>query len=38
MELGVLHYFLDLQPLFGLVAALLAPGGSFVLREFHPGA
>ncbi|WP_243296981.1 class I SAM-dependent methyltransferase [Bacillus litorisediminis] len=36
MELGVLHYFLDLKPLFETVAKLLRPGGKFVLHEFHP--
>jgi SAM-dependent methyltransferase len=36
MELGVLHYFVDLQPLMLVVQQLLAPGGRFVLREFHP--
>jgi hypothetical protein len=29
MEMGVLHYFLDLKPLMGLVAELLAPGGGW---------
>ncbi|WP_410769374.1 class I SAM-dependent methyltransferase [Fontibacillus sp. BL9] len=36
MEKGVLHYFLDLNPLFQVVAALLKPGGRFVLQDFHP--
>lgn len=36
LELGVLHYFVDLAPLMGLAAALLAPGGRLLLREFHP--
>ncbi|MEK5475734.1 class I SAM-dependent methyltransferase [Paenibacillus sp. FSL R5-0407] len=36
MEKGVLHYFLDLQPLFEVVAKLLKPGGRFVLQDFHP--
>ncbi|RUQ31628.1 class I SAM-dependent methyltransferase [Peribacillus cavernae] len=36
MELGVLHYLIDLQPLFHLVKGLLKPGGRFILHEFHP--
>ncbi|WP_245592250.1 class I SAM-dependent methyltransferase [Ectobacillus panaciterrae] len=36
MELGVLHYFIDLQPLFRIVKRLLRPGGRFILHEFHP--
>jgi 2-polyprenyl-3-methyl-5-hydroxy-6-metoxy-1,4-benzoquinol methylase len=36
MELGVLHYFIALQPLMDLVNQLLTPGGKFVLHEFHP--
>ncbi|HYK72438.1 MAG TPA: methyltransferase domain-containing protein, partial [Pseudoneobacillus sp.] len=36
MELGVLHYFLDLQPLFQTVGKLLASDGQFILHEFHP--
>lgn len=36
MELGVLHYFVDLEPLAETVAALLRPGGRFVLQDFHP--
>lgn len=36
LELGVLHYFLDLAPLMSVVRQLLAPGGRLVLREFHP--
>ena len=36
MELGVLHYFLDLKPLLETVKRLLAPGGKFILHEFHP--
>ena len=36
MELGVLHYLIDLQPLFERVKAMLKPGGRFVLHEFHP--
>ncbi len=36
MELGILHYFLDLHPLFNVVARLLKPGGAFVIQDFHP--
>ena len=36
MELGILHYFIDLKPLMEVVKQLLAPGGRLVLREFHP--
>jgi hypothetical protein len=36
LEMGVLHYFLDLRPLFDVVQQLLAPGGRLLLRDFHP--
>jgi len=36
MELGVLHYFLDLHMLFKKVSSLLKQGGLFILHEFHP--
>jgi ubiquinone/menaquinone biosynthesis C-methylase UbiE len=36
MEFGILHYFLDLNPLFQVVKALLRRGGSLVLQDFHP--
>lgn len=36
LEVGVLHYFTDLDPLFELVYTLLKPGARFVLRDFHP--
>jgi 2-polyprenyl-3-methyl-5-hydroxy-6-metoxy-1,4-benzoquinol methylase len=36
MELGVLHYFIDLEPLFKLIQQLLNEGGKFILHEFHP--
>ena len=36
MELGVLHYFLDLAPLLEVAARLLRPGGQLLLRDFHP--
>lgn len=36
LELGILHYFVDLQPLAALVMQLLRPGGRLVLQDFHP--
>ncbi|WP_010631202.1 class I SAM-dependent methyltransferase [Sporolactobacillus vineae] len=36
MELGILHYFVDLDPLAKLVRDLLKPGGQLILQEFHP--
>jgi SAM-dependent methyltransferase len=36
LELGVLHYFIDLHPLMSKVQQLLRPGGRLLLREFHP--
>jgi SAM-dependent methyltransferase len=36
LEVGVLHYFTDLNPLFELVYTLLKPGGRFILRDYHP--
>ncbi|MBL0387112.1 class I SAM-dependent methyltransferase [Tumebacillus sp. ITR2] len=36
MELGILHYFIDLLPLGVVVRELLKPGGRFVLHDFHP--
>lgn len=36
MELGVLHYYMDLVPLFEIVKRLLKQGGQFILHEFHP--
>lgn len=38
MEMGVLHYFVDLRLLMRAVSALLVPGrGTVLLRDFHPG-
>jgi SAM-dependent methyltransferase len=37
-ELGIVHYFEDLAPFASAVHAALAPGGYFVLRDFHPVA
>ncbi|WP_220377145.1 class I SAM-dependent methyltransferase [Cohnella phaseoli] len=36
MEHGILHYFLDLKPLFHVVQALLLPGSRLILQDFHP--
>ncbi|QAA22528.1 class I SAM-dependent methyltransferase [Sporolactobacillus terrae] len=36
MELGILHYFIDLEPLADLIEQLLKPGGTFIIQEFHP--
>ncbi|MFD3446802.1 class I SAM-dependent methyltransferase [Microbacteriaceae bacterium 4G12] len=36
MELGVLHYFIDIQPLVRVIKKLLRPGGQWILHEFHP--
>lgn len=35
-EIGILHYFTNLHPLFETANALLKKGGRFVLRDFHP--
>lgn len=35
-EMGIVHYFTDLSPFMDTVYQLLAPGGRFVLRDFHP--
>ncbi len=36
MELGILHYFVDLEPLANVIARLLRPAGRLVLQDFHP--
>ncbi|MED0969931.1 MULTISPECIES: class I SAM-dependent methyltransferase [Bacillus cereus group] len=36
LELGVLHYFLDLKPLFHIISNLLKQDGTFILRDYHP--
>lgn len=36
LELGVLHYFIDLKPLFTIISQLLKQGGTFILRDYHP--
>ncbi|BCB03711.1 class I SAM-dependent methyltransferase [Bacillus sp. KH172YL63] len=38
LELGVLHYFVDLKPVFTIVKDILKSGGMFVLRDYHPVA
>ncbi|WP_379136341.1 class I SAM-dependent methyltransferase [Paenibacillus sp. sgz500958] len=35
-EQGIVHYFTDLRPFMDIAKRLLAPGGTFVLRDFHP--
>lgn len=35
-EMGIVHYFTDLAPFMAAADKLLAPGGRFVLRDFHP--
>ena len=35
-EMGILHYFTDLQPLMLIVHDLLKNKGKFVLKDFHP--
>lgn len=36
MELGILHYFTDLQPIATVISKLLRVGGRLVLQDFHP--
>lgn len=36
LELGVLHYFVDLLPVFNIVRGILKTGGTLILRDFHP--
>lgn len=36
LEMGVLHYFLDLHPLFNKVAKLMNETSVFILRDYHP--
>lgn len=35
-EMGIVHYFTDLNQFMTVARRLLAPGGTFVLRDFHP--
>ncbi|MFD1739034.1 class I SAM-dependent methyltransferase [Bacillus salitolerans] len=36
LEIGVLHYFVDLTPLFKVVYDFLKPNGKLILRDYHP--
>jgi SAM-dependent methyltransferase len=36
MELGILHYFMDLAALARHIHAMLKPGSLFVVNDFHP--
>ncbi|MFD2445197.1 class I SAM-dependent methyltransferase [Bacillus sp. CGMCC 1.16607] len=36
MELGVLHYFIDLEPLAKVISNLLQVGGRVIIQDFHP--
>jgi SAM-dependent methyltransferase len=36
MELGILHYFIDLEPLVKIIKGLLGPGGRAIVQDFHP--
>ncbi|MCA1054129.1 class I SAM-dependent methyltransferase [Rossellomorea aquimaris] len=36
LEVGVLHYFVDLPPLFEMICRSLKPGGKLILRDYHP--
>ncbi|WP_082197408.1 class I SAM-dependent methyltransferase [Rossellomorea vietnamensis] len=36
LEVGVLHYFVDLVPVFTIVINMLKKGGTLILRDFHP--
>lgn len=38
MEMGILHYFIDLEPLAQIVEQLLHPGGRLILQDFHPSS
>ncbi|MBC2580359.1 bifunctional 2-polyprenyl-6-hydroxyphenol methylase/3-demethylubiquinol 3-O-methyltransferase UbiG [Clostridium sp. DJ247] len=35
-ELGILHYFIDLNPFFNIASRLLRKGGIFIVEDFHP--
>lgn len=36
MELGILHWMMDLKHFFSIVSALLKKGGRVFVRDFHP--
>lgn len=35
-EMGILHYFIDLQPFMNVVHDVLENGGEFIIKDFHP--
>lgn len=35
-EMGILHYFSDLAPFFSLIYDLMIPGGTAIIKDFHP--
>lgn len=35
-EMGILHYFQDLEPFFKLLKSTLKKGGTLIVRDFHP--
>jgi 2-polyprenyl-3-methyl-5-hydroxy-6-metoxy-1,4-benzoquinol methylase len=36
LEVGVLHYFVELEPVFKVVRNILKRGGTLFLRDYHP--
>jgi len=36
MELGILHWIMDLRRFFDIVAGMLKEGGRVILRDYHP--
>jgi len=36
MELGILHWIMDVRPFFSLVRSMLKQGGRMIVRDFHP--
>lgn len=36
LEIGVLHYFLDLHPLFSRIMKMMDETSIFILRDYHP--
>lgn len=35
-EMGILHYFTELPPFFKLIYDLMIPGGTAIIKDFHP--
>ncbi|MFA5851523.1 MAG: methyltransferase domain-containing protein [Spirochaetales bacterium] len=35
-EMGILHYFTDLQPFMNIIYDILEDGGKFIIKDFHP--